>query len=102
MRSGQEKQREGVIPNTSQVHCSNTAAYLLPPYTSRKHTERCVAQIVACVNYAIKHLLYFYYKHEQSASWLCERTVHLPVEPVCPGRLASNLTLSAYGLGDLL
>lgn len=91
MRSGQEKQREGVIPNTSQVHCSNTAAYLLPPYTSRKYTEGCVAQIVACVNYAIKRV-----------PWLCERTVHLPVEPVCPSCLASNLTLSAYGLGDLL
>lgn len=28
--SGQESQREGVIPNTSQVHCSNTATFLYP------------------------------------------------------------------------
>lgn len=33
VRSGQEKPREGVIPNTSQAHCSSTATYLppLPP-----------------------------------------------------------------------
>lgn len=35
--SGQEKQREGVIPNTSRIRCSNTATYPLPsPHTSRK------------------------------------------------------------------
>lgn len=31
MRSGQEKQREGVIPNTSLARCSNTATYLFSP-----------------------------------------------------------------------
>lgn len=25
VRSGQEQEREGVVPNTSQGHCSNTA-----------------------------------------------------------------------------
>lgn len=31
VRSGQEQEREKVVPNTSQAHCSNTATYLLPP-----------------------------------------------------------------------
>ena len=100
MRSGQEKQREGVIPNTSQAHCSNTAAYLFTPsYTSRKYTERCVAQIVAGVRYAIKHLYIFITNMKHRGLLGC---IHLPVEPVCPGRLASRLALSAYRLGDLL
>lgn len=61
------------------------------------------AQSVACVIYAEKTSLYFYYKHQKwSAPWLREETVHLPVESVCPGRLASHLALSAYRLGDLL
>lgn len=55
VRSGQEKEREGVVPNTSQAHCSNTATYLLPSYTSRKYIEQYVGQIVACVIYAVQH-----------------------------------------------
>lgn len=61
VRSGQEKQREGVIPDISQAHCSNTATYLLPPHTSRKLTVRYVAPIVASVIYAIKHLCGFFF-----------------------------------------
>lgn len=41
VRSRQEKQREGVIPNTSPALCSNTATSLLTTYASRKQTERC-------------------------------------------------------------
>lgn len=61
VRSGQEKQREGVVPKTSQARCSNTATYLLHPpvHIFRKRAEPHVAQIVACVIYAIKQLYIF-------------------------------------------
>lgn len=106
VRSGQEKPREGVIPNTSQAHCSSTATYLTPPAPHtppgnwlcdmwRKYCSLCYS--------CHKTLLCFCYKRrKQSAPRLCERTVQLPVESLCPGRLASHLGLSAYRLGDLL
>lgn len=53
-------------------------------YTSRKSTERCVAQIVACVIFATEHLCIFITDMRNRAPRLCERTVHLPVESVCP------------------
>lgn len=90
MRSEQEKQKEGVIPNTSQAHCSNTAIYLYPnplPHTppGNRLSDTWRKPIVACATSAIKHSLYFYYKHQkQRAPWLCETTAHLPVESLCP------------------
>lgn len=65
VRSGQEKQREGVIPNTSQAHCSNTATYLPPTrpasllQNTRTHTHLQERDDVACVMYAIKYLCIF-------------------------------------------
>lgn len=59
---GQEKQREGVIPDTSRARCSNTATNTFYPPTRhifRKYTERYVAQIVACV---ISPSLYLHYQ----------------------------------------
>jgi len=100
VRSGQEKQREGVIPDTSQAHCSNTATNLTP-YPPPKHTDTNPGNTWCSLYYSYhKTSLYFYYN--QRVPWLCEGIVHLPVESICPGRLASHLTLSAYRLGDFL
>ncbi len=55
VRSGQEKQRKRVLPDTSQAHCSNTATYFTPLLL----LQEIYWQIVACVIYAIKHLCIF-------------------------------------------
>lgn len=99
-RLGQEQEREGVVPNTSQGHCSNTATYLLPT-TPTLHLRE-IVWIMCGTNCSLCYLYHYTPLYFQSATRSCEQTVLPHAESLCPGRLASQLSLSAYRLGDLL
>lgn len=115
VRSGQEKQRERVIPTTSWAHCSDTATCLhtldlptlpTPPPThiqthTYRHTHLKEIDNLPCVIYAINRLRVFI-SNRLVCKGRSKGTVHVCVESLFPGRLASHLTRSAYRLGDLL
>lgn len=74
VRSGQEKQREGVIPNTSQAHCSNTATYLLPLPLHLQEIDWATCGTNCSLCYLCrKTSLYFYCKHEVRELLGCAR-----------------------------
>lgn len=63
VRSGQEKQREGVIPNTSRIRRSNTATYPLPSPTPPGNCAICGANRSLCFS-CHKALLHLCCKHQ--------------------------------------